>query len=132
MIATRILPPEEWDRLPDDVRAFCASVHPEDVAPVVVEDEGVIVARMLVLRAPFLESFWMAPERAGNAGVTRALLRACYEQAGEWAPRWVMAHAAPGPLCDTLPRMGAEWLDVFTFMVPMHRPETEEAACPLQ
>lgn len=127
MSTARILPREEWDRLPEDVAAFCATLNPEDVAPVVVEDAGVIVARLLVMRAPHLESFWIAPEYAGNAGVTRALLRGATEQALQWGPTWVMANAEPGAMCDTLERLGGQWLPVHTFMLPLRK--IEEAEC---
>lgn len=130
MSAARILPPGEWGRLPEDVAAFCASLNPEDVAPVVVEDEGVIVARMLVIRAPHWESFWMADEAQGNAGITRALLRGAIAQAQKWAPNWVIANAETGPMCDTLERLGGQWLPVHTFMLPTTRLEMEGAECP--
>lgn len=124
MSTARILPPEEWDRLPEDVALFCTTLRPEDVAAVVVEDEGVIVARMLVMRAPHWEAFWMADEAAGNAGITRALLRAATEKAREWGSTWIMANAAPGPMAKTLERLGGEWLPVHTFMLPTKEGET--------
>ena len=124
----RILPPEEWGRLPEDVAAFCATLRPEDVAPVVVEDSGVIVGRLLVMRAPHLESWWVADEHFGNAGVTRGLLRGAMEKAREWGGGWVMANAEPGPMCDTLARLGGDWLPVHTFMLPQ-RLEIEGAEC---
>ena len=131
MSAARILPPEEWHRLDDETREFYETMAPEDVAVVVVEMDGAIVARLAVLRVPHWESFWMAPEKAGNAGVTRALLRAATEQARKWAPNWIVANAEPGPMTDTLKRLGAQWLPVHTFMLPLQRAEMEEVACRL-
>jgi hypothetical protein len=127
--ATRVLPPEEWDRIEDPVAlALCKTLDPEDVAVVVVEEAGVIVARMTVLRVPWLESFWMAPEKAGNAGVTRALLSAASDQAREWAPCWVFAAADCDATRKTLARLGGTELPVVSFMLPLRR--AEEVACP--
>lgn len=128
---TRILPSAEWHRLDAQSEAFCASVNPSDVAPVVVEDEGEIVARMLVVRVPHLEGFWIAPEKAGNAGVTRALLRAATVKAREWAPYWIHVNAESEAMCDTLIRLGGELLPVQTFNLPLYGSEMEESACPL-
>lgn len=124
----RVLPPEEWDRLPEDVAAFCATLRHEDVAPVVVEDEGVIVARLLMMRAPHMEAFWIAEEQAGNGGVTRALLRRAMEQGREWGAGWTMANAGDDAMCKTLERLGAEQLWVHTFMLPQ-RLEIEGGEC---
>ena len=129
----RILPPEEWGRLPEDVAAFCATLRPEDVAPVVVEDSGVIVGRLLVMRLPHLEDWWLAKEHYGNAGVTRALLQAAMAKAQEWGSANVMANAEPGPMCDTLERLSGNWLPVHTFMLParLEFAKEEETLCPL-
>lgn len=118
MISVRQLPPEEWFRLPPDVRTFCGTLRPEDVAPIVVEDEGVIVGRVLLMRAPHMEAWWVAPEKYGNAGVTRALLRAGFAKGREWGSSWVMANAEPGPMSETLSRLCGDWLPVHTFMLP--------------
>ena len=124
MSAARILPRDEWHRLDEEARALYETMAPEDVAVVVVEDGGAIVARMAVLRVPHWESFWMADDRVGNAGVTRALLRAATEKVKEWAPNWFLANAEPGPMTDTLKRLGGQWLPIHTFMLPL-----EEDTC---
>ena len=124
MSAARILPREEWTRLDAECSDFCETVAPEDVAVVVVEEGGAIVARMVVLRRPQLEGFWMRPDKIGNAGITRALLRAAFAKAGEWAPHWVVANAdTSGPMQKTLERLGGQWMPVHTFMVPLQRVE---------
>jgi hypothetical protein len=129
--ATRILPPDEWHRIEDEEAiALLETLDPDDVAVVVVEDAGAIVARMTVLRVPWFESFWMAPEKAGNAGVTRALLSAAADQARQWAPCWVFAAADCDATSKTLARLGGRELSVSTFMLPLRRVEMEEVACP--
>lgn len=125
----RVLPPEEWDRLPEDVRAFCATLAPGDALPIVAEDSGVIVGRVVVMRAPHIESWWVATGYYGNAGVTRGLLRTALSQAKEWGSSWAMANAEPGPMTKTLERLGGEWIPVHTFMLPAELVFAEEP-CP--
>lgn len=122
----RALPREEWDRLPDAVRAFAETFHPSDVAVIAVESGGAIVARMTVYRAPHWESYWMAPEWQGNAGVTRALLRGAYAQSEAWAKEWFLVHADDPETVRTVLRLGGEPLAVETFMVSRQRVEMEE------
>lgn len=123
MSACRILPREEWHRLDQEAQDLFRSLNPEDVAVVVVEDGGAIVARLGVMRIPHLEGFWMAPEKAGNAGVTRALLRAAFAQAASWAKGWAYANATEDATMKTLERLGGTWIPMHTFMVPLRAGE---------
>ena len=128
---TRVLPREEWHRLGEERAAFYSSVNPEDVRVLVVEEGGDIVATMAVMRMTHLECFWMAPDKAGNAGVTRALLRGAFEAASGFAPHWILANSDSERTNDTLRRLGGEFLPVHTFM--MRRPEVPlwaEEPCP--
>ena len=127
---TRTLPREEWHRLPQETQDFLHTMNPEDVAVKVVEEGGEIVARMTVMRVPHWESFWMAPERLGNAGVTRALLIAAREQARQWAPYWFYANADSDATMKTMERLGGVWMAMHTYLVPFQRLDMEEAACP--
>ena len=117
MSAARVLPREEWRRLGEERAAFYSTVNPEDVRVVVVEDGGEIVATMAVLRVPHWECFWMAPEKVGNAGVTRALLKAALTEAAEFAPHWILANSDSEQTNKTLQRLGGEWLPVHTYML---------------
>lgn len=128
-MTVRTLPREEWHRLDAETRAFVETLDPEDVALVVVERDGAIVARLAVLRIPQWESFWIAPEAKGNAGITRALLRHATEKAREWAPHWIIAQADCDDTRLTLQRLGGHLLPVDTFMLPLQRVEMEET-CP--
>jgi hypothetical protein len=129
-VSVRVLPPEEWDRLPEDIARFCGTLSQDDVFPLVYEDSGVIVGRVLLMRAPHLEAWWVAPERYGNAGVTRALLRESLGLARSWGAKMVFANAEPGPMCDTLERLSGQWLPVHTFMLPSRLAFTEETCRP--
>jgi hypothetical protein len=114
---TRVLPPEEWPRLGEQRAAFYSSVNPEDIRVVVVEEGADIVAAMAVIRIPHLECFWMAPEKTGNAGVTRALLRGAFDEAKGFAPHWMLANSDSERTSETLKRLGGEWLPVHTYML---------------
>jgi len=128
--AARILPRDEWWRLKAEDAAFFSTVNPDDVAVVVVEEAGEIVAQMGVLRIPIIEAFRMATEKVGNAGVTRALLGAVREQAMKWAPYWLHAYAGDDAMGKVLLRLGGEPLPVQPFNLPLRRLE-EEPECPL-
>lgn len=121
---TRELPKAEWHRLDDESRTFFETVHEQDIAVFVAERDGEIVGHMAVIRAPFFERWWVAPDHFGNAGVTRGLLRAGTEKAREWAPHWVMAHGNE-QMTETLKRLGGIWMPMHTVALPLH----EEAAC---
>lgn len=120
MSAARILPREEWYRLPGDAVALYETMRPEDVSVVVVEDAGEIVARMGVLRIPHFESFWMAPDKIGNAGIARMLLRAAGKTAANWARSWILANASTEDdgVRQFLERVGS-WMPVHTFMLQL-------------
>lgn len=127
MSAARILPREEWGRLPDDAVALYNTLRPEDVAVLVVEDAGEIVARMAVMRAIHWESFWMAPDAVGNAGITRALLRAAGQKASEWG-KWLYANASVDDdgVRQALERLGGQWMPMHTFLLFPQRIESED------
>ncbi len=67
----RILPPEEWDRLPEEVRS---AITPEGAAVIVVEAaDGAIVARWVALNTIHLEGLYVDPDFRGNPVVARQL-----------------------------------------------------------
>ena len=102
---------------------FLDTMHHRDAAVVVVEDGSRIVARMSVLRVPHWESFWMAPEYSGNAGVTRALLRGATAQAQAWAKLWFYANADSDAMIKTLKRLGGDFQPMHTLSMYFQRLE---------
>jgi hypothetical protein len=93
-VTTRILPPDEWDRLSEtDIPAYLPMAKPEDVQVVVVEDDGRIVGAWAVLRVVHLEGVWIAPEYRKRSSVARRLLVATFEAAKAWAPGWAFTGA---------------------------------------
>ncbi len=91
----RILRPEEWSRLnTPDLPALLPYVEPQNIAVVVVEDEaGEIMACVSVMQVTHFEGLWIKPERRGNAGIFRALIRQAYAVPRVRGERWVFGGA---------------------------------------
>jgi hypothetical protein len=115
-------------------RALFETLPPDCVSVVVVEEGGEIVGEMGVMRAAHFEGVRIAPEWRGNAGVTRALLRAAWEQAAEWSGDWFLAHAEDGRVGGLLERLGGRQIPVLTYMMPAQFQEEtcrQQSGCPL-
>lgn len=93
-------------------------VRPEDLATIVIETEGRIVASIAVLRAVHFESVWIGPD-ACNAGAVRALLRKAASLAREWGATFVFGGAENEAMRETLGRMGAVWLPFDPCVLPL-------------
>lgn len=122
-MTARVLPREEWHRLDADLRALFESLDPADAKVVVIERDGEIVARQGLMRVVHMEGFQIAPGTKGNAGITRALMRAVAEEASEWARGWVVANAADDPTRRTLERMGATRVPVDSYVFTLDQLE---------
>ena len=118
MIA-RILPPEEWKRLePVQIPSLFPFVRPEDIAVIVVEDEGKVIASLSVLKATHMEGLWIDPQRR-NAGVIRALLRQASAMARVWGNGWVFGAAGDDCMRKILTRIGGTKIPVDAFVLPL-------------
>jgi hypothetical protein len=118
MIA-RVLPPSEYallDVVPTPPLA--PHVRPEDLAIVVVESDGRVVASIAVLRAVHFESVWVSPE-ARNGGAVRSLLRKATTLAREWGAGFVFGGAENEAMRENLDRMGAVWLPFHPCVLPL-------------
>lgn len=71
MLTDRILPPEEWYRLEGELVPLLPHLDPARVVIVVVEEDGVIVGRLVWIKADHVENAWMAPSHRGKAAVAR-------------------------------------------------------------
>ena len=119
-LTTRVLPPDEWQRLPEaDLPALLAYVAPEDVQVMVVEDRGQIVGCWAVLRMTHVEGLWIAPEYRGHVGVARRLLTATVRAARAWAHGWVMTGATTPQITTMLMKMGAVRIPMETYVMPI-------------
>jgi hypothetical protein len=122
-MTTRILPPEEWHRL--DRTGMCDAlryVEPADVQVVVVERDGEIVGAWSVLRIVHLEGVWIAPAYRSKGSVAGRLLRATFEAARRWAPRWVMTGSTSPDVSGLLTKhLRAVHIPMDTYIVPMEQ-----------
>lgn len=118
---SRTLPQGEWGKLSnEDLAGLMRYAHPEDIRVAVVEDEGKIVGRCVVLKLTHLEGLWMDQEHK-NAGVTSALLGQVVKTAREFANQAVIAGAADGDerMYSLLARLGADRLPVSFFTLAL-------------
>lgn len=108
----RLLEPSEYHKIEQtNIPQLTPYVRPEDYRVLVLEDQGEIVASMMVLRATLWEGAWIAPKHRGNAGVMRRLLRSAAEIAEKWSD-WVFAGAADSHVLGLLGRIGAQELPI--------------------
>lgn len=103
----RVLPMEEWGRLGESqLPLLLPFVNPENIAIVVVEDEGRIIGTLAALRVTHYEGAWIAPEYRGGI-VPRMLLRTAADVVRGWGDSWAFGGAASDEMRDILKRLGA-------------------------
>lgn len=120
MLNTRLLPPEEWNRLQTGFPPLGTTLRDGDAQVLVVEDGDRIVASLGVFRITHFESLWIDPEYKGNVGVARRLMRAAVEAARKWTDQWVWGASGTAKMNTILYRMGGRKMPVDTFVVPLH------------
>jgi hypothetical protein len=73
-MTTRVLPKAEWPRLEGQAMGAVLAHRDEDSAQVVVvEDEGLIIGQWALLGAPWIDGWWIHPERRGEVEIRKAL-----------------------------------------------------------
>ena len=83
-MTARMLPIEEWDRLPEYMDPVLMRVRPCESRMCVVEDDhGEIVGRVLLYPIWLAEDAWVREDVRGNPGVGRQLLRVVRQAATE-------------------------------------------------
>ena len=108
-MTVRILSADEWpDAAFEGQPAVLPFVEPQNVALVVVEDQGRIVARLGVYSATYLEGLWVAPEYRHHAGVMRALLRQVIEIPKARGEHWAFGVCASEEMHGYLERLGRQ------------------------
>lgn len=117
----RILPPEEWGRLPalTGMPNFSPIMNPPDTEVIVVERDGEIVASMAVMRMTHFEAAWVHPSVKGNAGVVRRLLNASFDSARRFPERFAVAMCNERAVSDLLVRLGGSRMPVDSYAVPV-------------
>lgn len=73
-MTARMLDITEWDRLDESLDPILMGMRPGTSRVVVVEDNGVIVGRLLLFPVLHAECLWIAPEYRKKTGVMRRLL----------------------------------------------------------
>lgn len=121
-MTTRLLPPEEWHRLPAVIGDLLPHMVPEDVQVVVIEDAtGAIVGTWTAARMVHLEGLWIAPEHRGRPSVARRLYQAGRAAAAQWTAGWAMTGAASDDVRSLLDRVGAVRLPLDTYVLPLRK-----------
>ena len=116
-MTSRVLPPEEWHRLPgEQLSGLLQYAMPEDVRVAVVESGDEIVGHCMILKLTHLEGLWINEEHK-NAGVAGALMGRITETAREMARNFVIAGAEDGDdkMLSLMARLGADRLPVSFF-----------------
>lgn len=116
MIA-RVLEPEEWGRLGEgQIPPLFPYVEPRNIAVVVVEDEGKIVATMTVLQATHIEGTWIDGE---HKHVARSLLRLATTVAKAGGARWAFTGACDDKVRRIIERLGGRLIPMDTWVMPL-------------
>ena len=63
MMTARVLDYAEWDRLPEELDPLLMDLKPGQSRVCVIEDNGEIVARVILMSVLMAECLWVAPER---------------------------------------------------------------------
>lgn len=73
-LTTRVLPKAEWPRLEGQELGVVLEARDEDSCQVVVvEEDGAIIGQWALLGAPWIDGWWIHPERRGETAIRTAL-----------------------------------------------------------
>lgn len=72
-MTSRVLTYEEWHRLPEELDPILTDMSPVKGSVCVVEENGEIVARWILMPVLLAECVWIAPERRRTKVVTALL-----------------------------------------------------------
>lgn len=114
-MTTRILPVEEWSRVPD----LPDGLDPVETRVLVVEQDGAIVGSWAVFRVVHAECIWIAEAHRGRASVAGRLLSGMYRLASLWGARSVMTGAMTDEVASMILRLGGVQLPGRHFSLPV-------------
>ena len=120
-MTARVLPKDEWHRLPGDVPVASIATAYADPQWLVVEEEGRIVARWLLTPMLHAELLWIAPDRRKSPSIGRRLLQLMRETARTLGFSFVWAASESAEVTTLLvhPRVGAIPVPVLPFLLPV-------------
>jgi N-acetylglutamate synthase-like GNAT family acetyltransferase len=111
-MTTRILPPEEWERLSGtELGEVWPILPPACTKVLVVEDtDGRIIGCWALMNLYHAEGLWIAPDHRGKGSVARRLIRDMSKELRELGATTVITAAIDPAIVGYLERMGAEAL----------------------
>lgn len=116
-MTVRILPPDEWRRIPGPhLPELLPFVRPQDMDIVVVEEDGEVVASLGVMKATHFEGLWVDPKHR-NAGVCRALIRKATELTE--GRDWAFGAVGSDHMKDVLNRLGGADTQLALYVLPL-------------
>ncbi len=104
-MTSRILPPEEWPRLPDGATVW-PLMDPARGQILVVEEDGAIVGTLTLLQVTHAECLWIAPSHRRRFGVMKRLLDGMWTVARALPVRAIWSGALSDTMRDILTRIG--------------------------
>lgn len=119
---SRVLPPEEWPRLDGtgtDLAAYTSALDPETCRIVVVEDEGRIVASMVLIRQVLAEALWIDPAYRHRPGVGSKLLKGFYAVSQALGARSALSACMTDTMSGILRKLGATSVPALMFIIPL-------------
>lgn len=126
-MTSRILPPEEWDRLAGtELAAIVAAARRQRhrlVVLVVEDDAGTIIGCWSLFQTWHAEGLWVAPSHRGKASVGRRLLAMLYK-CGRALDVPGVYTAAQTPDVERMLDRCATLLPGVHYMMPLHEEDT--------
>jgi hypothetical protein len=132
-VRSRILPPEEWERLAGtEAETVWPVLDPENARVLVVEEDGEIVATWTAMRVVHMECIWVKPSHRGLVSVARRLFMGLREIASAWGARRVWTASLSPEVTGLIERFGGEPIPGAHFLLPLgiKTKESEEHVCP--
>lgn len=115
---TRILPPEEWPRLAGtEAESVWPHVKPDTARVLVVEDDGQIVATLMLLTVLHAECLWVKSSHRRSAGF--ALMRGMRSEAADLGASHVVGASRTPAVSKLIRHVGGKPIPAEFFVVPM-------------
>lgn len=125
-MTARVLPFDEWERLDEELDPILMNIQPGTSRVCVVEEDGRIVARWILMPMLHAECIWIAPERRKTPRVGLHLLDLMKRTARSLGFARVVTASISEDVTKLLchPRIGAQVMPGLSFVLPV-----EETPC---
>jgi len=120
-MTSRVLPVEEWSRMPESLDPLIMSLAPGSCRVLVVEDDGEIVGRWILFPVLHAEAVDIAPAYRKRGGVARRLLSLMYRSARElgFDRVWTASDSEDVTRILAHPSLGAVPVPALPFVLPV-------------